>query len=73
MVNLDDYPFEIYPLSEENGGGFLISYPDFSACISDGETVNDAIRNGREALVSTIEALEAKGFEIPQPSILDFA
>jgi hypothetical protein len=24
-----DYPFEIQPLSAEEGGGFLISYPDF--------------------------------------------
>jgi hypothetical protein len=40
--HLDDYPFEIRPLSKAEGGGFLISYPDFSECISDGETVEEA-------------------------------
>ena len=73
MFDPDDYHFEIYPLSRENGGGFLISYPDFSECISDGETINEAIKNGRDALISIMKALEFKGFEIPEPSILDFA
>jgi len=46
-----DYPFEVRPLSEEEGGGFLISYPDFSDCISDGETVEEALTNGKDALL----------------------
>ena len=39
-----DYPFEVRPLSAEEGGGFLISYPDFSVCLSDGGTVEGAAR-----------------------------
>ena len=73
MIDLDDYAFDIYPLSKANGGGFLISYPDFSECISDGETVNEAIKNGKEALMETIETLEKKGFKISAPSTLSFA
>ena len=68
MRNLDDYPFEIRPLTAAEGGGFLISYPDFSECISDGETVEEAIANGRDALAGTIGALEAKGFPVPAPN-----
>lgn len=55
-----DYPFEIRPLSPEEGGGFLISYPDFSDCLSDGESVEEAPTNGKDALKSTIAALKAK-------------
>ena len=33
--NLFVYPFEIKPLTEEEGGGYLISFPDFNECISD--------------------------------------
>jgi antitoxin HicB len=73
VFNPEDYPFEIYPLSKENGGGFLISYPDFSECISDGETISEAIKNGRNALVATMATLELKGFEIPEPRELEFA
>ena len=57
MSKLSDYPFEIRPLTEEEGGGFLISFPDFAECISDGETVEEALASGREALKATIAAL----------------
>jgi antitoxin HicB len=67
MSNLDDYPFEIRTLAADEGGGYLISYPDFSQCISDGETVAEAIANGREALAETIEALRAFGHPVPDP------
>lgn len=63
-----EYPFEIRPLSAEEGGGFLISYPDFSDCISDGATVEEAIFNGRDALKSTIAALKAKELPVPVPN-----
>lgn len=68
MIKLDDYPFEIRPLKAGEGGGYLISYLDFSERIADGETVEEAILQGREALVSTIAALEAKGFAVPAPN-----
>ena len=63
-----DYPFEICPLSAEKGGGFLISYPDFSDCVSDGETIEEALKNGQDALKATIAALKAKDLPIPAPN-----
>lgn len=68
MTDLSDYPFEIRPLTAAEGGGFLISYPDFSECISDGETVEEAIANGRDALAATLAALAAEGFAVPAPN-----
>lgn len=68
MAKLADYPFEIRPLSMEEGGGFLISYPDFSDCIADGETVEEVIKNGADALKATIATLKAKGFQVPTPN-----
>ncbi len=68
MSKLVDYPFEVRPLSEDDGGGYLISFPDFAECISDGETVEEAIANGRDALKSTIAALKAKKLPVPAPN-----
>ena len=68
MSKLADYPFEIRPLNAEEGGGFLISYPDFSECISDGETVEEALKSGRDALKATIAALKSKGLPVPAPN-----
>ena len=55
------YPFESYahvisPLSPEEGGGFLISFPDLPGCMSDGETIEEAIQNGRDAFLGWISA-----------------
>jgi len=43
MKNLSKYPFEIFPLSKEDGGGYMISFTDFSECISDGDAIEKAI------------------------------
>ena len=68
MHSPTDYPFEIRPLSANEGGGYLISYPDFSECISDGESVEQAIANGYDALNATMAALEAINFPVPAPN-----
>ena len=68
MAQLTDYPFEIRPLAEEDGGGYLISFPDFAECISDGETVEAALVNGRDALKATLAALKAKKLPVPAPN-----
>ncbi|MBV7338828.1 type II toxin-antitoxin system HicB family antitoxin [Chloroflexi bacterium TSY] len=67
MDDLKLYPFEIQLLSQEDGGGYLISFPDFSECISDGETPEEAIQNGLDALAETIAALESMNLPIPAP------
>ena len=45
-------PFEVRPLSKEEGGGYSIYFPDLPGCWSDGTTPEDAIENGRDALQS---------------------
>lgn len=68
MTKLTDYPFEVRPLSTDEGGGYLISFPDFAECISDGESVDEAIENGQDALKATISALKAKKLPVPAPN-----
>ena len=68
MSKLTDYPFEVRPLSAEEGGGYLISFPDFAECISDGESVDAAIENGHDALKATVAALKAKKISVPAPN-----
>ena len=68
MSKLTDCPFEVRPLSADEGGGYLISFPDFAECISDGDTVDDAVENGRDALKATVAALKAKRLPVPAPN-----
>ena len=61
------YPFHISILPDEEGGGYLIEFPDLPGCISDGETINEAIANGADAISCWIETAKQYGDEIPQP------
>ena len=63
------YPFNISTLPPEEGGGYLIEFPDLPGCISDGETIEEAIANGKDAVFCWIETAKQHGDEIPQPSL----
>nr|VFJ86350.1 MAG: antitoxin HicB [Candidatus Kentron sp. H]VFJ94232.1 MAG: antitoxin HicB [Candidatus Kentron sp. H]VFJ95365.1 MAG: antitoxin HicB [Candidatus Kentron sp. H] len=67
MNRIVDYPFELRPLAESEGGGWLVSFPDLPGCMSDGETPKEAMANGRDALAAWLRAVEETGREIPHP------
>jgi len=62
-----DYPFIIRHLSSEEGGGFFIEFPDLPGCISDGETIEEAIKNGIDAIACWMAAAKESGRTIPKP------
>jgi antitoxin HicB len=62
-----EYPFEIRPLSKDEGGGYAILFPDLPGCRSDGATPEAAIENGRDALASWLEVAREFGDKIPPP------
>jgi len=67
-TEIDTLPrFEIRPLAEEEGGGYLIEFPDYPGCIADGETPEEAIREGRDALTSYLRTLAELGRTVPKP------
>lgn len=67
MTDLE-YPFTVQPLGESEGGGYLIEFPDLPGCMSDGETPEEAIRNGADAVRSWIDAMQEAGRAVPAPS-----
>ena len=52
---------EIRPLTKEEGGGWLASFPDLPGCMSDGETPEEALRNAAEAEAAWLAANEKWG------------
>lgn len=62
-----EYPFITSVLPEEEGGGYLIEFPDLPGCISDGETLAEAIENGKDAARCWIETARQHGDNIPAP------
>jgi antitoxin HicB len=66
---LDGYQFTVRPLSAQEGGGYLVEYPDIPGCMSDGETIAEAIANGREALRDCLEVFRESGRKPVKPGI----
>lgn len=67
------WPFEAYahvvePLTEEDGGGYLITFPDLPGCMSDGETEAEALVNARDAFSVWMSARAHMGKPIPKPT-----
>ena len=62
-----EYPFVTSILPKPEGGGYLIEFPDLPGCISDGDTIAEAIENGFDAVQCWIETAKAHGDPIPPP------
>jgi antitoxin HicB len=66
-MNTPTYPFEIRKLADEEGGGWLITFPDLPGCMSDGETIEEAVHNGADAERAWLAAARKWQERIPQP------
>lgn len=67
------YPFEAYfhiisqlP-KEEDGGGFLITFPDLPGCMSDGATEAEAVANDKDAFKTWVSVRKDASKEISAP------
>lgn len=69
MTNLK-YPATIRPLSSEEGGGYLVEYLDLPGCMADGETVEEALMEGDDAVTAWIRSAQEDGVSIPEPNSL---
>jgi predicted RNase H-like HicB family nuclease len=63
------YRFTII-LDREADGGFHAFCPALKGCHSEGDTLDEAIENIREAMEAYLESLEAHGEPIPREDLL---
>jgi antitoxin HicB len=62
-----DYPFDINPLPEDEGGGWVLSYPDVPHLIVAGDDIDGLIAEGRRVLADALALLAENGHPIPKP------
>jgi antitoxin HicB len=67
MTDKQFYPIAVVELSADDGGGYLAYAPDLKGCMSDGETPEQAFKNGQQAVKEWIEHALAQKQEIPKP------
>ncbi|MDP6875565.1 MAG: type II toxin-antitoxin system HicB family antitoxin [Alphaproteobacteria bacterium] len=60
-------------IRKQEGSCYGVDFPDFPGCISAGDTVEEAIVNGREALSAHIAFMQDDGDPIPEPLSVDAA
>ena len=58
------YPITLYP---EPDGGYTVMLADLPGCLSQGDTLEEAIANIKEAQIAWIETALECGDEIPVP------
>lgn len=66
-MKVQDYPVEIRPLSDKEGGGFLALFPDLPGCMADGESVESALAAAYDAATSWLATAREFGDPIPEP------
>jgi len=55
-------------LEPDETGGYVVSCPSLPGCYTQGNTVEEALENIKEAILLCLEDMEAQGEEVPDPS-----
>ena len=59
MSTMGGYRFDLLPLPTDEGGGFVVSFPDILGCLGAGDTVEEALEDGQRALLASLDAFKA--------------
>jgi predicted RNase H-like HicB family nuclease len=65
--NIYDFKVIIEP---DKSGGFVVSCPSIQGCYSQGDSIDEALENIKEAILLCLEDLESLGEEVPDSSKL---
>jgi antitoxin HicB len=67
METMIEYPARF---TREKEGGFSVVFPDLPGCITEGDSMEEAMANAREALTGYLESIDSRSLKIPLPSAL---
>jgi predicted RNase H-like HicB family nuclease len=69
LENKYGYSLIVNQLSEDDGGGWLVEVPELPGCMTDGETLEEALSSIDNAIDSWINTAKEKGRVIPKPRL----
>jgi len=59
------YLVVLKPTTEKNEVGYTVNVPALPGCITEGDTVEEALANAREAIEAFLLSLQDRGLPIP--------
>lgn len=62
------YPIEVRAMAPDEGGGFLVEFPDWGGAVTDGRDMAEALVNARDCLEEMIAYRLRRREPIPEPS-----
>ncbi|NLX91295.1 MAG: type II toxin-antitoxin system HicB family antitoxin [Firmicutes bacterium] len=63
------HKFKVILEHDENNGGYTVTVPALPGCITEGDTIQEALENVQEAIRGYLEALQIKGRPLPEKDI----
>jgi len=63
-----NYDIKVRKLYEEEGGGWFAEFPLLPGCMSEGDTIEELLRNLEDANRAWIESCPERGQPVPEPS-----
>ena len=67
MTHMPVLDFKVF-LEPDETGGYVVSCPSLQGCYSQGETIEEALANIREAIQLCLDELRERGEPLPDPS-----
>jgi len=64
-----DYRFKAFQFMAEDGPTWMLEYPDIPAVVGGGDTLEEAIKEGKENIEAYFAMLKEEGRPIPQPTM----
>ena len=55
-----------YQLEPDDEGGYVITVVDYPTCVTQGETIDEALSNAEDALLGCLTVDQESGFAIPK-------
>ncbi|MBI4690316.1 MAG: type II toxin-antitoxin system HicB family antitoxin [Nitrospirae bacterium] len=68
MFTIEDYEIVIFPEPDKDEHWLYVRFPDIPEIITGGSTIDEAIKNAKEAFECHREALQKQGRQLPQPT-----
>ncbi len=65
---MDHYDFKVVIEPDREKGGYVVTCPSLPGCYSQGETIDEAKANIKEAIELCLEDMKAHNEPIPDPS-----